>query len=351
MRILVTGHQGYIGTVLTPMLLEEGYEVVGLDSDLYRECTFGDGLPAIPSIEKDIRDIELSDLEGFDAIMHLAGLSNDPLGDLNPTLTEEINHRASVRLAKLAKQAGVERFIFSSSCSNYGAAGEDYVTEDAELNPVTPYGVSKVHVEQDVTLLANEHFCPTFLRNATAYGVSPRLRFDLVINNLVAWAYTTGQVYLKSDGSAWRPLVHIEDISNAFIAVLKAPRKVVHNAIFNIGQTSENYRIRQIAEMVAEVVPNSTVTFAPGGEADIRNYRVNCDLAYDTLPSFKPQWNVRRGAEELYAAYKKIGLTLDEFEGQRYRRISHIKHLISSGRLDSNLRWTSVESPTSAAAR
>jgi nucleoside-diphosphate-sugar epimerase len=189
------------------------------------------------------------------------------------------------------------------------------------------------------------------LRNATAYGVSPRLRFDLVINNLVAWAYTTGQVYLKSDGSAWRPLVHIEDISNAFIAVLKAPRKVVHNAIFNIGQTSENYRIRQIAEMVAEVVPNSTVTFAPGGEADIRNYRVNCDLAYDTLPSFKPQWNVRRGAEELYAAYKKIGLTLDEFEGQRYRRISHIKHLISSGRLDSNLRWTSVESPTSAAAR
>lgn len=343
MRVLVTGHLGYIGTILTPMLIAEGHSVVGMDSDLYRECTFGNGLIEIPEFKKDIRDVEQSDLEGFDAVLHLAGLSNDPLGDLNPALTEEINHRASVKLAELAKKAGVQRFIFSSSCSNYGAAGEDFVKEDSELNPVTPYGVSKVNVEQHVSQLADDNFSPTFLRNATAYGVSPRLRFDLVVNNLVAWAYTTGQVYLKSDGSAWRPLVHIEDISRAFIAALHAPRDVIHNAVFNIGHTKENYRIREVAEIVAEVVPGSRVEYAPGGEADKRNYRVNCDYVQEKLPNFKPQWTVRRGAEELYEAYQRIGLTLDEFEGQRYRRISHIKHLISAGLLDSDLRWHAPE--------
>ncbi|HKJ31285.1 MAG TPA: SDR family oxidoreductase, partial [Balneolales bacterium] len=251
MKVLVTGHRGYIGTVLVPMLQNEGYVVVGLDSDLYRKCTFGEPLPSdVPSIIKDVRDVDEHDLEGFDAVLHLAGLSNDPLGDLNPELTKEINYRASVRLAELAKNAGVSRFVFSSSCSNYGAGGSDFLDETSELRPVTPYGESKVLVEKDVTELADDHFSPVFLRNATAYGASPRIRFDLVLNNLVAWAYTTGQVYLKSDGTPWRPIVHIEDISRAFLAALKAPKELIHNNTFNVGRTSENYRIREIAEIV-----------------------------------------------------------------------------------------------------
>ncbi|NDJ76260.1 MAG: SDR family oxidoreductase [Chloroflexi bacterium] len=343
MRILVTGHQGYIGTVLTPMLIARGHDVVGLDSDLYRACTFGEGLPEISSIIKDVRDVELSDLAGIDVVMHLAGLSNDPLGDLNPGLTAAINHQASVRLAQLSKEAGVQRFIFSSSCSNYGAAGQDYMFEESALNPVTPYGVSKVEVERDVMPLADDNFSPVFLRNATAYGVSPRLRFDLVVNNLVAWAFTTGKVFLKSDGMAWRPLVHIEDISRAFIATLNAPRELIHNEVFNVGRTEENYLIREVADIIGEVVPGSQVKYAEGGEADTRTYRVNCDKLPKMIPDFQPQWTVRRGAEELYEAYQRIGLTLEEFEGQRYRRISHIQYLLDAGRLDDNLRWRTPE--------
>ncbi|MRR36346.1 SDR family oxidoreductase, partial [bacterium] len=229
MRVLVTGHYGYIGTVLVPMLLEKGHEVVGLDSDLFAQSTFGEGIVDVPWIRKDIRDAEAGDLRGIDAVMHLAALSNDPLGDLNPDLTYEINHRASVRLAALAKQAGIGRFIFSSSCSNYGAGGEDLLTEQSPFNPVTPYGISKVRVEKDVAGMADDAFSPVFLRNATAFGVSPRLRFDLVLNNLVAWAFATGRVFIKSDGTPWRPIVHIADIARAFIAVLEAPREAVHN--------------------------------------------------------------------------------------------------------------------------
>ncbi len=339
MRVLVTGHQGYIGTILTPMLIEAGHEVVGLDTDLYKGSTFGEGVPDVPAITKDIRDVEASDLEGFEAVLHLAGLSNDPLGDLNPTLTYEINHAAAVRLAELAKQVGVTRYIFSSSCSNYGAGGEDLLDEKSSFNPVTPYGISKVKTEQDVTKLADSNFSPIFLRNATAYGVSPRLRFDLVLNNLVAWAFTTGQVYLKSDGTPWRPIVHIEDISRAFIAALHAPREVVHNQAFNVVPVGENYRIREIAEIVVETVPGSRLEFAPDAGPDKRCYRVSSDKIVQALPEFKPQWNARRGAQELYEAYKKIGLTLEEFEGPRYQRIGHIKQLLSSGRLDENLRW------------
>jgi nucleoside-diphosphate-sugar epimerase len=321
------------------MLIKNGYEVVGLDTDLYEQCTFGDGIPDVPSIKKDLRDVEASDLVGFDAVLHLAGLSNDPLGDLNPTLTYEINHTASVRLAKLAKETKVSRFVFSSSCSTYGVAGENMVNEEAGFNPVTPYGISKVLVEQEVTKLADSDFSPTFLRNATAYGLSPRLRFDLVLNNLVAWAFTTGRVHIKSDGTPWRPIVHIEDISSAFIAVLKAPRDVIHNQAFNIGINEENYQIRDIANIVKETVPGCEIEFAEDAGPDKRCYRVDCGKIRRILPEFKPKWNARMGAEQLYHAYKKIGLTLEEFEGTRYKRISHIKKLLSDDLLDVNLRW------------
>lgn len=344
MRVLVTGHNGYIGTILVPMLVAAGHEVVGLDSDLFEQCTFGDEPLAIPSLRRDIRDVGLADVEGFDAVMHLAGLSNDPLGDFNPQLTYEINYLASIRLACLAKEAGLSRFIFSSSCSNYGASGERLVDEEAPFKPVTPYGVSKVQVEKDVSKLADANFSPTFLRNATAYGVSPRLRFDLVLNNLVAWAFTTGRVYLKSDGAAWRPLVHIEDITRAFIAVLHAPRELVHNQAFNVAPVNENYRIRQLAEIVAETVPGSRIEYAPGAEPDTRCYRVDSSRIARTLPEFQPVWDVRRGAEELYRAYQRVGLTLEEFEGPRYKRIAHVKQLLSSGRLDERLRWRIMES-------
>ncbi len=339
MRVLVTGSHGYIGTILTPMLMAEGHDVVGLDSNLYEQCTFGGAVPDIPLLREDIRDVEASDLEGFDAIVHLAGLSNDPLGSLDPELTAEINHRASVRLAKLAKSVGITRFIFSSSCSNYGASGDKMLNEESKFNPVTPYGISKVRVEQDVSKLADDSFSPTFLRNATAYGVSPRLRFDLVLNNLVAWAYTTGLVYLKSDGSPWRPIVHIEDISRAFIAVLGAPRELVHNQAFNVGVNSDNRRIREIAAIVKETVPNCRIEFAKGASADKRCYRVDCSKLPRVLPGFKTKWNTRKGARQLYDAYKQIGLELEEFEGPKYQRIAHIKHLLSSGKLDESLRW------------
>ena len=339
MKVLLTGHKGYIGTVLVPMLLAKGHEVMGIDSDLYQQSTFGEGIPEIPELKKDIRDVEASDLVGFDAMLHLAGLSNDPLGNLNPQLTYEINHLASVRLAKLSKEVGISRYIFSSSCSNYGAGGNDWLTEESAFNPVTPYGISKVKVEQDVSELANDDFTPTFLRNATAYGVSPRLRFDLVLNNLVAWAFTTGRVYIKSDGTPWRPIVHIADISRAFIAALEAPRELVHNKAFNVGRNEDNYRIRELADIVKETVPNCQIEYAKDAGPDKRCYRVDCSYIMQTLPEFQPQWDARKGAQELYEAYKKVGLTLAEFEGPKYQRIAHIKKLLQESKLDTNLRW------------
>lgn len=346
MRVFLTGHKGYVGTILVPMLLEAGHDLVGVDSDLYEQCTFGDekAIQAIPEMRKDIRSIVKSDLEGFEAVIHLAGLSNDPLGDLNPESTMDINHAASVRLARLSKEAGVKRFIFSSSCSNYGAAGENMINEESDLNPVTPYGISKVRVEDDVSKMADSDFSPVFPRSATVYGMSPRLRFDLVVNNLVAWAYTTGKVFLKSDGSAWRPLLHVSDMARAFVAILDAPREAVHNQKFNVGRTDENYRIRDVADIVGETVPGSRVKYADGAEPDQRCYKVDCDKLPQRVPEFKPQWTVRQGAEELYAAFRKEGLALEDFEGNRYKRVAHVKHLISAGRLDETLRWKGTES-------
>lgn len=351
MRLLVTGHNGYIGTVMVPMLIAEGHEVVGLDSNLFERCTFGGPIPQVSEIRKDIRDVQVPDLEGFDAVVHLAGLSNDPLGNLNPELTYKINHEASVHLARLAKEVGIPRFLFSSSCSTYGAAGENMVNEEAEFHPVTPYGHSKVLVEQDVAKLADSKFSPTFLRNATAYGVSSCQRFDLVLNNLVAWAFTTGRVYIKSDGTPWRPIVHIEDISRAFIAALHAPRGVVHNQAFNVGLTEENYQIRELAEIVRETVPNCRIEYAKDGGPDKRCYRVDFSKIVQTLPEFKPQWNARQGAKQLYEAYQKVGLCPEDFEGPRYKRIEHIKHLLSTGYLDEALRWKKQEIASSAAQR
>ena len=334
---------------MVPMLLAKGYDVFGLDSDLYEGSTFGEGILNVPELRKDIRDVEASDLEGFDAVLHLAGLSNDPLGNLNPNLTYEINYLASVHLAQLAKDAGICRFIFSSSCSNYGAGGEDWLNEESPFNPVTPYGISKVRVEQDVSQLAGDNFSPIFLRNATAYGVSPRLRFDLVLNNLVAWAFTTGRIYIKSDGTPWRPIVHIEDISRAFIACLEAPRELVHNQAFNVGRNKDNYQIRDLAEIVKETVPGCQIEYAADAGPDKRCYRVDCSKIAQTLPDFQPQWNARKGAAELYGAYQKVGVTLEEFEGPKYQRIAHIKDLLSSGQLNDNLCWkTEVLAPSLA---
>ncbi len=342
MRVLVTGHEGYLGSVLVPRLTAAGHEVVGLDTGLFADCTLGPAPEPVPALRTDLREVTAEQLAAVapDAVMHLAALCNDPLGDLDPQLTYDVNHRATVRLAKAAKTAGVPRFLFSSSCSLYGAGTDDApLDENAPFAPLTPYGESKIRSEQDLVMLADDDFSPVFLRNATAYGFSPRLRGDLVVNDLVGNALLAGEVRLRSNGMAWRPLVHADDIASAFLALLAAPRETVHARAFNVGDSGENYLIRDVAELVHDVV-GGTVTFASGAGADARNYRVSCDRIAREVPTFRPQWTLRKGIEQLAEAYERYGLTLDDLMGERHQRLKRITALRQAGVLDPALRWT-----------
>jgi nucleoside-diphosphate-sugar epimerase len=342
MRVLVTGHHGYIGSVLTPILQDVGHDVVGLDTFFFRGCDFGSPAEWTPALSADFRDVRPEALEGFDAVVHLGALSNDPLGDMDPDWTYSINRDGAVSLAEAAKAGGVERFIFASSCSMYGAVeGDELLDEAAPLRPLTPYAESKVRAEERICRLADADFVPISMRNSTAYGVSPRLRLDVVLNNLVAWAHTTGAIRLLSDGTSWRPLVHIRDIAKATLALLAAPAEDVAGEAFNIGTTEQNYRIRYLAEVVQRRLPSCEVTFASDASPDPRSYRVDFSKFASRFPGCVFEWTAERGTDELVAAYEREGLTLDDLQsGYRYIRLNQLKRLLNDGALDEGLRWS-----------
>jgi len=344
MKVLLTGHLGYIGTRMVPFLQERDIQVVGLDCGFFDGCQLFPAESLVETMDIDVRDVTRQDLEGFDAVIHLAALSNDPLGDLDPEWTFDINHHGSIHLARMAKEAGVSRFIFSSSCSLYGVSTDDCdLDENAEFNPVTPYAESKVRTEADLAKLADDTFSPTYMRNATCYGASDRLRADIVLNNLTAWACTTGSVKIMSDGSPWRPLVHIEDLSRAFYCVLMADRDKIHNEAFNIGVSGHNYQVREIAEAVYDTVPNCQIEFAGEGGADPRDYRVDFTKFETAFPEYEPKWNIERGARELYESYVEAGLTLEQFQGTDFIRLNQLLALIETKAVDTTLRWNMVE--------
>jgi nucleoside-diphosphate-sugar epimerase len=339
MRICVTGTEGYLGSLLAPELMRRGHEVIGLDTGYYKErALYRSGDPTPRTIVKDLRDLEAADLQGCDAVVHMAELSNDPAGQLAPHITYEINHKGSVRLAELARKAGAKRFVYMSSCSVYGVSGGDYVTEESPVNPQTAYGICKTLVERDLRPLANANFAPTYMRNATAYGASPRMRFDIVLNNLAGLAWTAKEIKMTSDGTPWRPIVHGLDISQAIIAVLDAPVEAVANEVFNVGDTEHNYRVKEIAEIVGEVFPDCAVSFGPPSP-DNRSYRVSFAKIQKYLPTFKCRWDARRGAEQLLALFRRIDMTPEVFQDRAFTRLKQLEYLIRTHQIDDNFFW------------
>jgi nucleoside-diphosphate-sugar epimerase len=342
MKVLVTGVEGYIGVLLAPMLLDRGHEVIGLDTGYYRDgWLYSDNrhfrqFPRL--INKDLRLIGLAEVEGCDAVIHLAELSNDPLGQNKPEVTHKINHIGSVRLAELAKKAGAERFVYTSSCSVYGAGTGDFLDEQASTNPQTAYAHCKVNVERDVGRMADDNFSPIFLRNATAYGPSPRMRFDIVVNNLTGWARTTGRIAMTSDGTPWRPLVHVLDICNAIVSALEAPRDAIHNEIFNVGRNEDNYRIREIAEVVADVFPDCELSLGDS-TGDNRSYRVNFDKITSELPGFAAQWDIAAGAKQLRKTYERIDMAESDFGFRAFTRLKQLEYLIRTRQIDEEFFW------------
>lgn len=342
MRLLITGTDGYIGSLMAPLMIANGYDVIGLDTSYFSEARLGRGVETpFPALTKDIRHVTADDLAGVDAVLHLAGLSNDALGQISRRVTYDVNHYGAIRLARLARDAGIERFVYSSSCSVYGRSNEQIVTEESRVDPQTDYAVSKMLDEREIGEMADDRFSPTFLRNATAYGASPRMRFDLVVNDLAGQAWTRQRIPLKSDGTPWRPIVHVLDICGAFLAVLQAPRDAVHNQVFNVGRDDENYQVREIATCVGEVFPGCEVTFG-AADADQRSYRVSFDKISRLLPQFRCEWELRRGAEQLRELCERVGLTEEMFRLRPFTRLNHLRHLIDTGRIDADFFWTGI---------